>query len=251
MGKIQKLIFSLLMILSFQSFGMDTIIISDLDDTIKRTNVSSTVRAGVNALWTRKVFSGMTDLFRTMEPETSGLYVLSNSINLFRHNIRGLINKHNINALDVSTRSLFKDKDKFKYKYEYIVNKITSLNVKVILMGDDVGEDPEVYAKVLADYPNNVAGIYIHRSNKRDIPEVATAYHSFLDIALYEYEAGRLNLSQVSALSEKFMSIEKMKNLFPKFKHCPTNFWRNIGEGEIATIVENMTNKVIKFCKNR
>jgi hypothetical protein len=230
---------------------MDTIIISDLDDTVKRTNVSSTVIAGINALFTRKVFPGMPALFKTMETETVGLYVLSNSINLFRPNIKRLIRKHNLSPLDVSTRSLFKDKDKFKYKYNYIVKKINDLNVKVILMGDDVGEDPEVYEKVLEDYPANVAGIYIHRINKREIPAVVTPYHSFLDIALNEYEAGRLNYSQLSVLSERFMDIRKMKHLFPKFKHCPTNFWRNIGEGEIAGIVENMTNKVIKFCKNR
>lgn len=251
MGKFQKLIFSLLVTLSFQAFGMDTIIISDLDDTVKNTNVSSTVRAGINALFTRKVFPGMTNLFETMEPDTSGLYILSNSINLFRFNIKRLVKKHHLSPLDISTRSLLKDRDKFAYKYNYIVKKINDLNVKVILMGDDIGEDPEVYAQVLEDYPTRVLGIYIHRINNREIPAVATPYHSFLDIGLIEYEAGRLNFSQLSNLSDKFTAIAKMKKLFPKFKYCPTNFWRNLGSSEIAPIVENMVNTVIKFCKNR
>lgn len=247
----EKLLVKLFILLSFSAFSMDTIIISDLDDTIKRTNVRRTLSAGVNALFTRKVFTGMPSLLEELETQTSGLYILSNSVNLFRPNIYRLMRKFDLNPLDISTRSLFRDRNKFKYKYDYIVEKITSLNAKVILVGDDIGEDPEVYAKVLAEYPDQVVAIYIHRINKREIPSIVTPYHSFLDIALYEYEAGRFNLSQVEAMAKKFMSIKKMKRVFPRFKYCPTNYWRNLGENEISPIIENMTNKVIKFCKRR
>ncbi len=238
-------------ILSFNLYALDTIIISDLDDTIKRTNAGSTIPAGINALFTRKVFPGIPELFKTLESEVNGLYVLSNSPHIFRLNICRLMKKYNLNPDHVQTRSLIKNKDKFKYKYDYIVKKIISTNSKAILMGDDVGEDPEVYAKVLKNYPEHVAGIYIHVIKNREVPSVVTKIHSFLDIALSEYKSERLNFSQLSVMVNRFNSIKKFKKLFPKFKHCPRSSWRSETAGEIVDIVNNMTNTVIKFCKNR
>lgn len=245
-----RLLLASLLVLSFKSFSADHIIISDLDDTIKVTNVSDTAQAAYNAAFTRKVFGGVPELVQTLEKESEGFYVLTNSPNIFRDNIEKLLEKFDIVPVDLSTRSLTDDSDKFKYKYNYIAKKIEETGKSVILFGDDVGEDPEVYVKIKKDFPGKVKAIYIHVIEDRKLPEGVQKYHTFLDIALFEYESGRLNLSQVTEMDELFNSV-KMKKVFPKFKHCPENWWRVVGEGEISSLVENMTEKVIKFCKNR
>ena len=249
-----NLIFSIL-IFTYSSLviSSDVIIISDMDDTIKQTNVDSTIRGGINAFFTRKVFPGMPTLLRDLESETQGLYILSNSPVIFRPNMKALLRKFGIEAVELSTRRLRGDSDKFKYKYNFIKKKLQETAARLILIGDDVGEDPEVYEQVSKDFPGRVLSIYVHNVNNRDIPTGQRRYISFLDIAIMEYEQNRLNLSQLLKLENKFTSLERFNSLFPKFKHCPTSAWRgfNPESSEVKDIVENMINRVIKFCKNR
>lgn len=246
----KRLLVFVSLILSLSAFSYDTIVISDLDDTIKRTNVDRSGRAIYNAVFTQKVFPGMNDLFDTMDSYTSGLYVLSNSPNAFRFNIFKLLDKHAINAVEVSTRRLIRDRDGFKYKYNFVVNKIKSLDTKVVLLGDDVGEDPEVYEKVKADYPSKVAAIYIHKVKNRELPRGVTPYISAFDIAIKEYQAQRMNLSQAMALGLNVVSDYEIKKILPKYTYCPKkdSFWDSYDVSELNDLIDEMTKKITSFC---
>lgn len=246
----KRLLVLVSLLLSFSVFSYDTIVISDLDDTIKRTNVDSSGRAIYNAVFTQKVFPGMNDLFDTMDTYTSGLYVLSNSPNMFRFNIFKLLNKHSINAVEVSTRRLVRDRDGFHYKYNFVVSKIKELDTKVVLLGDDVGEDPEVYEKVMADYPDKVAAIYIHKVNNREIPSGVTPYISVFDIAVKEYQAQRMNLNQAMALGQSVFSDYEIKKILPKYTHCPKKdtFWQSYDVTELNDLIDDIAKKITTFC---
>lgn len=246
----KRLLTLLTLVLSFSAFSYDTIVISDLDDTIKRTNVDRSGRAIYNAVFTQKVFAGMTDLFETMDSYTSGLYVLSNSPNMFRFNIFKLLNKHSINAVEVSTRRLLRDRDGFHYKYKFVVNKIKETDSKVVLLGDDVGEDPEVYEKVKANYPNKVAAIYIHKVKNREIPDVVTPYISVFDIAVNEYKAERMNLNQAMMLGDAVFSDYDINKVLPKYTYCPKTdtFWDAYDVSELNDLIDDISDKISTFC---
>lgn len=249
----RKLLASLLLLVSFSVYSYETFIISDLDDTIKRTNVDSSGRALYNAVLTRKIFAGMDDLFKSMNTYSSDLYILSNSPNMFRFNILKLLKKHGIVATAVSTRNLIRDRDGFKYKYNFVVNKIKQVGKKVILLGDDVGEDPEVYEKVMMDYPDKVAAIYIHKVKNRSIPSVVTPYISVFDIAVKEYKAQRMNLNQATVLGDALLFDYNLNNVLPKFSHCPkkTDFWQSYNVSELNDLVDEVANRITKFCLSR
>lgn len=248
MGK--RLLVFISLLLSFSAFSYDTIIISDLDDTIKRTNVDRSGRAIFNAVFTQKIFAGMNDLFDTMDTYTSGLYVLSNSPNMFRCNIFKLLSKHSINSVEVSTRRLIRDRDGFKYKYNFVVDKIKESGAKVVLVGDDVGEDPEVYAKVKEDYPEQVAAIYIHKVKNRELPTSSIPYISAFDIAVKEYLAERMNLNQAMVLGSAILTDYQMKKVLPKYAYCPkeNTFWDNYNVSELNDLVEGVSQKITRFC---
>ena len=251
MGK--RLLALFILLLSFSSLSYDTVVISDLDDTIKRTNVDRSGRAIINAVFTRKVFAGMPDLFETMDSYTRDLFILSNSPNMFRFNIFKLLDKHGIKASEVSTRNLIKDRDGFKYKYNYVVSKIKDSETKVILFGDDVGEDPEVYEKVKHDYPDKVAAIYIHKVKNREIPKVATPYISIFDVVVNEYQAQRMNLNQAIILGENVQYDYDMSKMLPKFAYCPTSndFWSTTDVSELNTLVDEIATKITKYCSGK
>lgn len=249
----KKFLILYLILFSFCSFSYDTIIISDLDDTIKKTNVDRSSAALFNALFTKKAFAGMSDLFETMQTYSSDLYILSNSPNLFRFNIKQLLKKHDINYVEVSTRNLLKDKDAFAYKYNYVVKKIIETGKKAILIGDDVGEDPEVYLKVKQNYPQSVAAIYIHKVKNRKIPNGVIPYISVFDIALNEYLFKRMNLSQAQFMGDALISEYAIKNVIPKFAYCPKSesFWAGYDVAELNTLIESMVAKIINHCLSK
>ena len=249
----KKFLVSLFLLLSFVVQASDLIVISDFDDTIKRTNVDSSGRALYNSLFTQRIFPGMNDLFDAMDSYSNGLYILSNSPNALRFNIFKLIEKHNLNPIEVQTRKLPKDRDGFKYKYNYVVSKIKNLNTKVILVGDDVGEDPEVYAKVKQDYPANVAAVYIHLVKNREIPSTVTPYLTIMDIAIAEYQSMRMNFNQAYLLAQNIVDKYSLSELFPKFVYCPKNdsFWSTNRPDEFQDVMTETIDNITLFCKGK
>ncbi len=248
----KKLIVAVLLLISFQSFASDTILISDFDDTIKQTNVGSTAGSVVNGVFSTKAFAGMNDLFASMDSYTNGLYILSNSPNILRYKIFKLLNKHNLSPLEVSTRNLIRNRDGFKYKYSYVVSKIKNLNTKVILFGDDVGEDPEVYAKVKKNFPNKVSEIYIHVVKDRKLPSGVVDYITAFDIATNEYKNDRMNLNQALILGTQLLYDYNMANVLPKFAHCPTSKdrWENNSPIALMPLVLATSHKIVKYCQS-
>jgi hypothetical protein len=252
MGK-SSLVSVLIFLLSFNLFASDLIVISDFDDTIKQTNVQSTTGAIYNGVFTTKAFSGMNSLFDSMNSYTNGLYILSNSPHLLRFKIKKLIRRHDLFPMEVSTRSLIKDRDAFKYKYDYVVSKIKNLSTKVILFGDDVGEDPEVYAKVKKNFPNSVADIYIHKVKNRAIPAGIIDYITSFDIALNEYKKERMNLNQAILLGNELAIDYKMKNVIPKFAFCPKDDsrWQNTNISELAGLIKETAKRIVNHCQGK
>jgi phosphatidate phosphatase APP1 len=248
-----KLISVFIFLISFNIYSSDLVVISDFDDTIKQTNVQSTTGAIFNGVFTKKAFAGMNSLFDSMDSYTSGLYILSNSPNLLRFKIFKLIVKHGLNPIEVSTRNIIKDRDGFKYKYDYVVSKIKELNSKVVLIGDDVGEDPEVYAKVKEDYPGLVDEIYIHVVKHREIPSGITDYITSFDIAINEYKKERMNLNQVMMLGNELAVDYSMKNVIPKFSFCPkdSSRWDSINISELANLIQETTRRIVNHCQGK
>jgi phosphatidate phosphatase APP1 len=225
-------------------------IISDFDDTIKRTNVKSPVNAALNGAFTRKIFSSMDKLIETMQFYTNKTYVLSNSPNFLRPNIFGLIDCHDMRVDYVSTRNIIRDRDGFKYKYNFIKEKITNSDDRFILLGDDVGEDPEVYKKIKEDYPSKISAIYIHKVKNRDIPKGTLPYFTASDIALYEYSKQRMQRTDVLNLLDSVVN-GKLKRAFPRYTFCPKkdHFWKRFKNLDIAHEVQAMAKKINNYCR--
>jgi hypothetical protein len=246
-----KLLSTLLLLLSFNLYALDINIISDFDDTIKQTNVSNKKRALYNALFTQNAFEGMSDLFDMMSSYTNKLYVLSNSPNMFRRNMFKLLRMHDIQADYVSTRRLVRNANGFNYKYNFIVQQIKNERSQYILIGDDVGEDPEVYTLVKKRFPESIAEIYIHKVKNRKLPEGVIPYVTSFEIALNEYADGRMNLNEVMIIGQELFPAYNLKKVIPYYAHCPkqTTLWGQFQLPELQDIINLHAQKVIAFCK--
>ncbi len=164
-------------------------VVSDLDETIKRTG-SRPDRVLRNILFTQKIYAGMDDLFKEMRLYTDDLFIVTAQPKLSRFNIEKLIRKQISMSGRVYTRNFLEDS--LKYKVDSIKDILSKGYKKVILIGDDTSKDAKVYDRIKKAFPDHVLSIYIHQVKNNDLPSSATPYFTAYDLALNEARAGRM-----------------------------------------------------------
>ncbi len=155
-------------------------IISDIDDTIL---ISHATRIG-KKLWlsisknayTRRPFPGVSKFYHGLSGNGKNpfFYVSSSDWNLFDM-IRDFLNYRNIpkgplllNDLHVNLRNIWKSGGG---SHQHKLEKIEMLmelypGMNFILIGDSGQHDPELYARVIKDYPGRVFKVYIREIKK-------------------------------------------------------------------------------------
>lgn len=246
MAKLVLLISSLFI---FNVYASNLFVVSDLDDTIKITQVQSRSRMVWNGLFTKKVFTGVDNVFRAMEGYTDKTYVLTSSPSFLKYNITSLFKKYDLNVHHLITRNIIKDRDSRVYKFKSIERIIKNdPSARLILIGDNTDSDHLIYQDIQKKYPDSIEAIYMHKVKTGEIPKNQKVWFSSIDLAYYEFLANRLNESEVF---EVFSKLEKssMKHIIPNKLYCPTSLdeWSNV---EIESI-RKIALKIVSYCTGR
>jgi hypothetical protein len=259
MGIFKLIILSISLIFALgSSWARPLVVVSDLDDTLKITQVQSSGRAVWNGVFTRKVFAGIPLLWDTLVHATTASYVLTSSPNQLRFNIEKLFMKFDMQVDELITRNIFRQRDSFKYKYQAIKEILKNHpRAGVVLMGDNTDKDHEVYQQIHDEYPNRVVAIYMHRVKKLNIPSGQTPWITTFDIAYNEFLANRMSYSEVVSIYESVINAN-MKSIIPTKLFCPTSEtdWSTVEESEKykALELEGMQKKIIlkilKYCRS-
>lgn len=152
-------------------------IISDLDDTVIKTQVNSRVRTlwntfAHNAL-TRKPVKGVAEFYQGLQVGVSNtrnpfFYVSSSPLKLYGFTLE-FFQKHNIPLGPLLMRNIvlrgvkLHKPDQVEHKLKHI-GRILSLypDLPFILIGDNGERDAEIYLEIVRQFPNQVATIYVH-----------------------------------------------------------------------------------------
>lgn len=223
-------------------------IITDLDDTIKITQASGKPSDILGS----DVYTGMPEFFQAAAKTFStDLYIITASPAFLRSRLTSSLKKKGINF-----KSLILRENVFESKFEYKVHEIKKILDKssddFILIGDDLGEDPEIYAEINRLYPGRILGTYIHHVDGR--PDWKnTLYWTSFDLFLYEFQAGRMEAQSVEEAFELLNAESDLSMIFPKKANCPTEGWvwgwqtRTIFMQEADKLIEKFT----RFCQAR
>lgn len=241
------LIFALLF--SLNSFAAVTVI-SDLDDTIKITDAGDLGNATWNGIFSDKVFTGMPEFLKATKSYSDSLFVVSAGPKLIKNRVLSLLKKHNIEHNGVHLRAIPGKEGKLDFKVRTILEIMDKNPGDVVLLGDDVDLDPEVYTEIVQKHPGRVLGVYIHMVKDRKIPESFTRYWTSLDLALKEHLAGRLDNTAVGQVIEPLLKETKLTMIIPKFAHCPTT--SVVWEWQLSTMFSvealELSRKLNEFC---
>lgn len=251
MAPMKTILFCLGLLLSF-STAASISIVSDLDDTIKITNSGEEIDGAINAVFTTNVFTGMPEFLNAARDYSSELHVLSASPLLLRPNITGLLSKKRIAFKSLILKNALMGESKFDYKVRELKKIFEKSSDDFILLGDDVGQDPEAYGHIQKLYPNRVLAIYIHVIKNRSTPAGEKYWTSF-DLFLKEFVAGRMNPGWVEKSIELLLQERSFSMIIPAFAHCPKS--KTAFDWHLSTMFAQdavpLTNKLLSSCQAR
>jgi len=200
-----------------------TLIVVDIDDTIKVTNVLSKPDIYINALFSKKAFAGMSELLQEMNISETSIVYVSGSPSFLAGRIDTFLN---FNHFPQSQNVILRD-DLSINTYDYKLEKITKLlsrNVfdKIILVGDDTEYDPEIYNEISKKF--KVDSIYIHAIVDRVLPtnEILRNYFSSVEVAGFEMLNSNLkNANSLSRVVKAFVNQNNSSLVVIPGRDCP------------------------------
>lgn len=247
--KIISNIFFFLLLLQANAFAK-VVIVSDLDDTIKITNVGSAYQATVNGVFKKNVFSGMPEFLKEARSYSEDLHVLTASPSLIYKNVHRTLNQNNIKFKSLFLRNIIKDRNSYNYKIGRLKYLIDKSDDEFILIGDDANHDPEIYDEIKNLYPNKVIAVYIHVIRGRELPITSQAYYTAADLALRELEVGRMSVDSARLVLTTLQNEQKLWFIRPHFSVCPesTETWNWQAQSILFHEAAQLAERVVSYC---
>jgi len=221
-------------------------IISDFDDTIKITNTTNRIKTVLRGLFKNQHYAGMSELYQEVLSRTGGLFfVVSSSPKSIRYKILRFLDQGNYPKRVVYLRDWLRQKDVRAYKMKAIISILESYSsMQWILVGDDSEWDPEIYAEIKAANPTKIVSIYIRSIRNRPLPPMAQSFFTPYEVALHEYNAGRLILSQVARIGKSLTDADDFEKIIPYFAHHPTDSLAETKNDSLAGLQESIERRL-------
>ena len=226
------------------------VIVSDLDDTIKITNVGSAYQATINGVFKKNVFSGMPEFLREARSYSEDLHILTASPSLIYKNVHRTLNQNNIKFKSLFLRNIIKDRNSYNYKVGRLKYLMDKSDDEFILIGDDANHDPEIYDEIKSLYPNKVIAVYIHVIRGRELPLTSLPYYTTADLALRELEVGRMSVNSAKAVLSTLLNEPKLWFIRPSFSVCPdsTETWSWQSQSVLFQEALVLAERVATYC---
>ena len=230
-------------------------LITDIDDTLKISNVSSYFGVIRYGLFGKQMFAGTRELMRELAKNADHVIYLSGSPQEIKSRLQSLlIDQGGFPAGEFRLRDWFETASSASFKRAELEVIAHEGGSSFVFLGDDTESDPEVYTGFLAHHPKvESLGTYIHQVNARNLPSGVTPFVTAFDVALEETEKGRLRPEQALMVGEAVLKAPQKDLIFPSFKNCPKSF--NLPLGPIASqdlrLVEmrqQILNRVHSYC---
>jgi phosphatidate phosphatase APP1 len=163
-------------------------IISDIDDTVIKTNATSLLAMSRNTFFhnahTRMPFPGVTEFYRSLQLGRNGkrnnpfFYVSSSPWNLYDL----LIDFLDLNEIpegplllrDFGLNQNEQMSDHMGHKFKEIKNILqTYPHLPFVLIGDSGQDDPKIYREVVAQFPGRILAVYIRDVQLKEREKIA------------------------------------------------------------------------------
>lgn len=201
------------------------LLISDVDDTVKITHVTSKVRAAGRGLLRNAVYAGMAALYRELAVEI--VFVSGSPQSLESKLRRSLIERGGFPEARFVLRNWLRERDLTAFKRMRLQELANNSRQSLILVGDDSEKDPEIFLELASKLPlGRVLAIYIRQNLYRPLPQGVVPFATAFELAVAELRAGRLSVEAALRVGEATLkgAGDGGRRLFPPFFVCPPGF---------------------------
>ena len=254
----KNIFLSLTFLLSLNITYAKTLVVSDVDDTIKVTNVLNTRMKIINGLFTKKSFSGMSELYQQLNSPDTTIYYVSGSPNIIRTRINSFLK---FNNFPQSEKLILKQGSvaTYDYKLKAIRDLIAQYNPnKIILVGDDTEFDPEVYHTLSAENVGKIEGIYIRSIKNRALPanDLIKSFFTPVEVAGFELLKDNFSVEGLNLVASSFIKQDHSSKLVIKGRYCPADgrdqveeLKHQVRDQSSIDSLERTQQKIIATCK--
>lgn len=233
--KRQTLAFVSLLIFSLQSWAF-TLVVSDLDDTLKISHVLSTVGMVDNSIAYKNHFTGMSELYQSMGKEQKVIFAyVSNSpeaLMYYPHRQFLFYNRFPDGYLYLRPDILDEN-----HKFETISHLVDTMKPdSLILIGDNGEMDPVIYKAIEAKYDEIPSRTFIHQvysvlssgQTGRALQSGQVGYSTSVDLAVLLREQGAIREDDfhqfvskiVPRILKEKMHLTSGEIAFPQWMDC-------------------------------
>lgn len=148
----------------------DVIVISDIDDTIRISNIHSPLGTLKNYLHSDRAFHGISRIFENLTSQGAQVQYVSSIPKPIRYLAQRFLNKSGFPAGRLWSRTSSSKSDHKTSSIREIMKD--NPNARVILIGDNGEHDPQIFAKLQADAElgPRIQDVYIHELYKEALP---------------------------------------------------------------------------------
>ena len=195
-------------------------VVSDVDDTIKLTNSGSTFGSTWSGLFIKSAFLGMPAVYQSWKAEGAKIYFVTGSPPIVGKNMHAMMKHNKVPYISITFRSNMSE-DTVKYKMRAI-SKLFDRHPEeqVVLIGDDVTVDHDVFKLLNEKYPGRVLAMYVHQVKKRGYHEGQIPWVTAFDVAVSESDSSRVKGILTDGVRNIIIRGDK-KKLFPSYAWCP------------------------------
>ncbi len=209
------------------------VLISDVDDTIKVSQILDPVGKVIRFLADPVAFAGMSTLYHRLldhanrDGRDHGFAVVSGTPWVLGWSVWEFLEAFSFpEASIVAMRPIATDTLEFKAdEISKILDQDSLIGGHLILVGDDTEVDHDAYTaakRQVADLRNMKTEIFIRRVSGRAVNQAGTyAFDSAADIAIVQFLGGRLSQADVEKVFEEIENENDLENLFVPGEYCP------------------------------
>lgn len=226
------------------------VLVSDFDDTLKISHTTNRLRTVFRGLFAKQAYAGMSELFQEWSAGRP-FVILSSSPRMIEGKIGRFLDRHGFPAREIWLRDWLRQKDIRRYKIESLRRLEKRQERGFIFVGDDAEYDPEVFAAFRERNPERTLAIYIRRMRGRPLPDGVIAFHSALEIALSELDAGRLKIPQVARIGKAIIDHGDADQIIPYFATSPIDIAITEKFPTLEKVIELLNGRYAKIRRAR
>lgn len=250
------------LVFSSVSAAADTLLVSDMDDTIKVSYVLDKDSVVANVAMIHNVFMGMPELYQAISkiPEVKGIKYLSNAPKKIIGDLHEKFLKLNqFPKGEFVARSWYDLRTGNSHKVNSLRKFIKQYDPQeLILIGDNGEADAEIYAQIRTEHPNVLGPTYIRQAYSsigfsgnfaKPLHEGQIPFSSSVDIAIDLFKRGYLTseavtdhvLNVVPDMLEEDEDENRGATAFPEWYDC-----RDFTLPELPVLVDLKANELLQ-----